>query len=72
MIQPRWTKEEYEQIRKKENIYMQEHFRSLDKEIIVEECTFRCGNMTMPDEDLCNSCLQNYSAYLMQQTNGGE
>jgi len=68
MIQLQWTKEEYDVIREKENIYMREHFKSLEREVIITDCTFRCGNLTLPNEDLCKSCTDNYSAYIMQQT----
>ena len=64
--------EAYKLIFQKDNIYMEEHRKSLEPELIIEECVFRCGRLTDGISDLCAICEEVYGIYIMQQTNGGE
>ncbi len=50
---------------------MVRHFKSLENQQEIIEYVFGCGNMSVPDNDLCEICEMVYSAYIMQQMNRG-
>lgn len=63
--------EEYKVILQKDSIYMEEHRKSIELILVIENCIFMCGRLTNGVSDICEICDDVYSAYLMQQIQGG-